>query len=480
MANLVIEVGHYRIWWKLAAVTSAAKKSIDQHQEPCLTLFFRPTDGKSLCAGGTARRTRIVIPAGCQQARALEQCVHTDWFPWRCSDWMTNRAETESGGNTRMTERSTLEHAGTGAGRATVLRQQEELLTSQELTRMLLNAVPTPVLVINSAWQVVYANAAVLKMLAPSSPTAVQGLRAGEEFHCIHGRSGRGTSPSPTCRVCGVAQVVAAALDGRGTVSDCRLTCDLSGEAASLDLRAWATPLAVGGDILSILVLADISHEKRRAVLENVCFHDLLNTLTGIRGLLDVLGSAAVQECPEICATLDRMTERSIEEISSLRLLAQAEESTLKVLREELQTGAFLHDIVQTLRCHPAARGKELVLDAATADALLCSDRRLLRRVVENMALNALEASSEGGTVTVGCRQTAAGIDYWVHNSTWMPGDVQLQVFQRSFSTKGDGRGIGTYSIRLLSSLLMGTVDFSSTPELGTTFHATFPLRSAP
>jgi signal transduction histidine kinase len=277
-----------------------------------------------------------------------------------------------------------------------------------------------------------------------------------------------------------VAQVVAAARDGHGMMNDCRLTCDLSGEASSLDLRAWATPLVVGGEVLSILVLADISHEKRRAVLENVCFHDLLNTLTGIRGLLDVLGSAEVQEGPEICTTLDRMTERSIEEICSLRLLAQAEESTLQVVREELQTGVFLDDIVQTLRSHPAAKGKELVLDAGTADALLCSDPRLLRRIVENMVLNALEASTEGGRVTLGCRQMEERIDFWVHNSTWMPGDVQLHVFQRSFSTKGDGRGIGTYSIRLLSSLLMGTVDFTSTPELGTTFHATFPLRPAP
>ena len=374
-----------------------------------------------------------------------------------------------------MTQRSTQKQAGVGL--ATMMRQREELLSSRELIRKLLNAVPTPLLVINNDWQVVYANAAVLKMLSSSSRTTVHGLREGEEFHCIHGRSGKGALPSPTCRVCGVAQVVAAALDGRGTVSDCRLTCDLSGEAASLDLRAWATPLSVGGETLSILALADISHEKRRAVLENVCFHDLLNTLTGIRGLLDALGSTEVQESPEICATLDRMTERSIEEICSLRLLAQVEESTLQIIREELQTGAFLHDIVQTLRCHPAARGKELVLDAATVDVLLCSDRRLLRRVVENMVLNALEASTEGGTVTLGCRQTAEQIDFWVHNSTWMPGDVQLQVFQRSFSTKGDGRGIGTYSIRLLSSLLMGTVDFSSTPELGTTFHATFPLR---
>jgi nitrogen-specific signal transduction histidine kinase len=380
-----------------------------------------------------------------------------------------------------MTHLATTEQAGAGATLSTVKRQQEELLTTRELVRKLLNAVPTPILVINSAWQVVYANAAVLKLLASSSPTTVHGLREGEEFHCIHGRTGGvGDSPSPTCRVCGVAQVVAAALEGRGTVSDCRLTCDLAGETSSLDLRAWATPMSVGGYTLSVLALADISHEKRQAVLENVCFHDLLNTLTGIRGLLDVLGHTDVEECPEICDTLDQMTLRSIEEIGFLRLLTQAEESTLRVIREELQTGAFLHDIVKLLRCHPAARGKQLVLDDAAADALLYSDRRLLQRVVENMALNAIEASAQDGTVTLGCRQVADRVDFWVHNSTWMPRDVQLQVFQRSFSTKGHGRGIGTYSIRLLSSLLQGTVEFTSTPDEGTTFHASFPQRPAP
>ncbi len=404
-------------------------------------------------------------------------------FPTVCLLAVTiqRKSVKRDGGSMGMSQLSTLEQAGAGAVRSTVLRQQQELLTTRELVRKLLNAVPTPILVINGAWQVVYANAAVLKMLASSTQTTVHGLREGEEFHCIHGRTGGvGDSPSPTCRVCGVAQVVATALEGRGTVSDCRLTCDLAGEASSLDLRAWATPLAVGADTLSVLALADISHEKRRAVLENVCYHDLLNTLTGIRGLLDVLGHIEVEERPEICETLDHMTLRSIEEIGSLRLLAQAEESTLKVIKEELQTGAFLNDIVKMLRCHPAARGKQLLLDEATVDALLCSDRRLLRRVVENMSLNALEASAAGEMVTLGCTLQGDHVDFWVHNNSSMSPEVQLQVFQRSFSTKGHGRGIGTYSIKLLSSLLLGTVAFTSTPEQGTTFHATFPLQSAP
>jgi signal transduction histidine kinase len=356
--------------------------------------------------------------------------------------------------------------------------QQEELLTTKEFIRQMLNAVPIPLLVINNAWQVVYANAAVLRMLATSENATVSGLREGEEFHCIHGRSdGTREGAAQLCRICGVARAVATSLEGKGSVRDCNLTCDMAGDSHSLDLRAWATPLDMDGETLSILVLEDISHERRRAVMENVCFHDLLNTLTGIRGVLDVLGHTDFEERTEICGTLQRMTQNSIEEIRALQFLTQAEESTLQVVWEELQTGEFLREIKSTLCCHPSAVGRDLLLDAETADIALRSDRRLLRRVVENMLLNALEATAEGGKVSFGCRLTVGHVHFWVHNDAWMPEEVQLQVFQRSYSTKGQGRGIGTYSIRLLSSFLMGNVDFSSTQENGTLFMAKFPLR---
>jgi sensor histidine kinase regulating citrate/malate metabolism len=57
-----------------------------------------------------------------------------------------------------------------------------------------------------------------------------------------------------------------------------------------------------------------------------------------------------------------------------------------------------------------------------------------------------------------------------------MPSEVQLQVFQRSFSTKGAGRGLGTYSMKLISErYLQGCVSFVSTAPDGTVFSADYP-----
>jgi len=171
------------------------------------------------------------------------------------------------------------------------------------------------------------------------------------------------------------------------------------------------------------------------------------------------------------------MTLRSIEEIDALRLLTQAEDCSLQVVWADLNAASLLEEVVATLRCHPSARGKRIILDTEMLDVTFRSDRRLLRRVVENMLLNALEATDDGGNVSLGCWQISGHVNFWVHNDAWMPEEIQLQVFQRSFSTKGQQRGIGTYSIKLLSSHILGSVNFTSSPERGTVFQASFPLK---
>ncbi len=105
------------------------------------------------------------------------------------------------------------------------------------------------------------------------------------------------------------------------------------------------------------------------------------------------------------------------------------------------------------------------------------NDFTLLGRVLGNLVKNALEASTPGQTVTLLCLQEDDRVAFHVHNVTVIPRHVQQQLFQRSFSTKGNGRGLGTYSIKLLSErYLKGEVSFTSSPSHGTTFTVRFPL----
>lgn len=153
-----------------------------------------------------------------------------------------------------------------------------------------------------------------------------------------------------------------------------------------------------------------------------------------------------------------------------------AENKELKVKLSRVNSLPFLKEIINFYAHHEMARDRRLRLDPETADISLETDRTLLGRVIGNMVKNALEACGAGDTVTLGCRGLAGGVEFWVHNPAFIPRKVQLQVFQRSFSTKAADRGLGTYSMKLLSErYLQGRVGFTSSSKGGTVFTAFYP-----
>jgi signal transduction histidine kinase len=122
-------------------------------------------------------------------------------------------------------------------------------------------------------------------------------------------------------------------------------------------------------------------------------------------------------------------------------------------------------------------RDCEIVLDPQSARIEFVSDRKILLRVLRNMLKNAIEASYRGDTVTLGCREAGGRVQFRVHNPAFIARPLQLQIFQRSFSTRGAGRGLGTYSVKLLTErYLKGSVSFTSSESEGTTFLVTHPL----
>ena len=111
-----------------------------------------------------------------------------------------------------------------------------------------------------------------------------------------------------------------------------------------------------------------------------------------------------------------------------------------------------------------------------TAQPVIWTDGVLLGRVLGNLIKNALEASLRGQTVTVTFENEKQPL-FSVHNPDVMSQAAQLQMFQRSFSTKEEkGRGIGSYSVKLLTEkYLKGKVWFVSRLPEGTTFFVELP-----
>jgi len=356
------------------------------------------------------------------------------------------------------------------------LRRQVAYFSPDTLTRHLLDALPGILTVLNCHRQIVYANQALLSLLGLDGSQPLSGLRPGEALDCIHARSSEGGCGTvENCSTCGAVLSILAGLAGQKDVRECRITRCLDGRIEAMDLQVQAVPLKYREEKFTVFAVADISHEKRRSALESIFFHDILNLAGSIKGFAELLRDYDLADKEDVFPLIHAAAERVIDEIQAQRTVAAAENRELRVHPETIRSGDFLRQMVEIYRRHEAAENRRLVLDPALADIVLVSDRTLLGRVLGNMIKNALEASGKEEAVTVGCRPADGRIVFSVHNPAVIPRQGQLQIFQRSFSTKGGGRGLGTYSMRLLSWYLQGEVSFTSREGEGTTFCASYP-----
>jgi signal transduction histidine kinase len=330
--------------------------------------------------------------------------------------------------------------------------------------------------ILNRYRQIVYANKAFHRYVQSIGEPSPLGKRPGEALHCIHAtESEGGCGTTEFCRTCGAVFSILKCQDDRENTSECLIS--RPPKLDSLELSVTATPMILNGERYTVFAVLDISHEKRRKALERIFFHDVLNTVGNINGFIELMAHATAEEKQDYQILLGMLTRKLIDEIQSQRDLEAAENNEMQIMPSPLQIISFLEDQCTFYRRHLVADGKSIDIATQSESSTIYTDPTILGRVVGNMIKNALEASGPGGSVTVGCQLQDQHIKIWVHNSTAMPRLVQLQVFQRSFSTKGKNRGLGTYSIKLLTErYLNGAVSFSSSAEEGTTFRIVLPL----
>lgn len=342
----------------------------------------------------------------------------------------------------------------------------------------LVDATPNLFVVLNDKRQIIYANKALQDYIGEHDPDRpIYGQRPGELLGCVHAAETEGgCGTTQFCVNCGAAKAILTGLAGRVATEECRILLE-SGDA--LDLRVWSTPLIHNGTRYVMFALQDISHEKRRRILERIFFHDLLNTAGVLYSSADLLVTEQVA-LNDVADVFYRASRRLIDEIESQQILMAAESGELSAHIERVAPYKLMDEIAWLSRQYASARGIDLRLDADDPALEFPTDRVLLTRVLANMTKNALEASSGGDRVSLSFHTHPDSVTFAVHNPQYMPHSVQLQIFQRSFSTKGEGRGLGTYSIKLLTErYLGGRVWFETDEQAGTTFKVSLPLNGS-
>ncbi|MBD3192298.1 MAG: GHKL domain-containing protein [Candidatus Heimdallarchaeota archaeon] len=360
-----------------------------------------------------------------------------------------------------------------------IMKQTNKILELSYITDFL-NAFPNMVFVLNYERQVVFANKTFTEILSLRNFEASLGQRPGELIKCVHAHSGpNGCGTGRNCRYCGAVLTILDAIKyNKKQRRESRISASMNGKVVTLNLEITAQPLTIGEESFILVIMTDISAIKKKEELERAFIHDLSNSLTALDNRIEYFPMENLTDDQENkMIQIKKELENLKEEIQAQRELIKLEKKNIQTNLSKLDPLKILKSSISTVSSSKIAQNKKIVLEHNDSDELIFTDFHLMRRVLINLLKNALEASKPEEEVQIGYYEKNDQITFWVKNDSMMNKKIQSQIFQRGFSTKGSGRGWGTYIVKVLvEEYLSGEVTFTSSEDEGTIFYVNIPI----
>jgi signal transduction histidine kinase len=225
--------------------------------------------------------------------------------------------------------------------------------------------------------------------------------------------------------------------------------------------------------------LANIQElEKQRADLWRQAAHDLRGNLGVVANATVVLahGGAPDAKREDFVRILMRNVttlHHLLDDVTSLaRLQAGREQRQI----EPLDVSPIVHQLCEGIR--PLAQQRRLFLRSdGPAGFAAEGDAVKIRRIAQNLILNAVKFTHEGGITVSWGDSTADDPARWVLSVTDTGPGLPDSGVSESQPSPESGEGIGLSIVKRLCELLDATIEIKSTRDVGTSFRILFPRR---
>jgi signal transduction histidine kinase len=209
--------------------------------------------------------------------------------------------------------------------------------------------------------------------------------------------------------------------------------------------------------------------------------HEIRNPITAAKSLVqqmaeDPSSGRNAEYAAVAIAELDRV-ERSIG-----HLLRFARDEAVEAV--DMDLGDVVRAVVDSLRERVSRAGVSLVTSVDEVGTMR-GDPEKLRRVVENLVSNAVEALEEAKTpdpcIDVACGANLAGDSIWVavrDNGPGIPPDALPEIFRPFFTTRANGTGFGLALSKKTVDAHGGTIEAGPSPSGGAQVVFTVPRRT--
>ncbi|HEX6903006.1 MAG TPA: ATP-binding protein [Thermoanaerobaculia bacterium] len=213
--------------------------------------------------------------------------------------------------------------------------------------------------------------------------------------------------------------------------------------------------------------------------------HEIRNPLTAIRSTMQYLlrdldpGTPKHQLVEELLSEVDRINGT----VGGLLSLSRSGE----IRKSDIDLLATLRKAVQLVQARAAEQGVEIRSDLAAGSLRVLGDDGQLKQVFLNLLLNALQAMSNGGRISVTVHPWAPRSGQSPRDVSWVeicvedtgpgiPPDQLRRVFDPFFTTKREGTGLGLAICHGIIEQHEGEIHLESKVGEGTTVAIRLPL----
>ncbi|MBN2497911.1 MAG: protein kinase [Deltaproteobacteria bacterium] len=258
---------------------------------------------------------------------------------------------------------------------------------------------------------------------------------------------------------------------------------------------AGSLPLAFSDDDLELLVCAGyllglglererlyqraLDEERMAAIgkmLANVA-HDMRNPMSIIGGFAQLLhAEQALEKREEYCRIIQGQVDEMTAMLKNLTAFASGERQEAELHAEDICVQELGEDIRQTLAVQCTATGIELAVLAEAGQVHIDPSRT--RRIIHNLARNAVEAMGGKGRLTVqlGCGEDGQLRIRVSDTGPGIPGELLPHIFEPFVTAgKSGGTGLGLSIVKRFVEDHRGEIEVSSQPGSGTTFTIQLP-----
>jgi PAS domain S-box-containing protein len=229
---------------------------------------------------------------------------------------------------------------------------------------------------------------------------------------------------------------------------------------------------------------AELSEAQRLATIGETAAmvgHDLRNPLqatTGTlylaRGLLKSEKAEERKEAVELLYTLDDQISYMDKIVSDLQSYADP----VEVEPVETNLSNLIQDTVSSAKI---PENIEITVVAPVDLARATVDPVLLKRVLTNLTMNAVQAMPKGGKLVIECSKKDRSLGVTVRDTGEGVAPENLEkIFNPFFTTKAKGQGLGLAVCKRLIEAQSGTITLKSELGKGSTFTVEIPINRTP